>query len=270
LSIYTSNGNFYYKLRNTYNDGSSIKNTYVIIGEKNNDLSIDEPNNLYIDFNLHNTENGQKFLSLSEPKTEYSNASESDLQQKGNTNADNNNSRSVRAVWTKVKNLQFTGTTKIKNAEDVAQIMSLLENKSVEHAFAIHIDEKGNSHIQFLSIGGTTGTVVDTKISQSIWNVDRGSGEGGDFNISNAALNPSKGSVYFIDFQWLGVGRIRFGSFWRGKKIVHHEIYNAGSVDYSYMRTGTLPARIEQVNYLLAGSVSELRSYSMAVISSTN
>ena len=62
LSIYTSNGNFYYKLRNTYNDGSSIKNTYSFVSKKNNDLSIDEPNNLYIDFNLHNTEDGQKFI----------------------------------------------------------------------------------------------------------------------------------------------------------------------------------------------------------------
>jgi len=52
LSIYTSNGNFYYKLRNTYNDGSSIKNTYNFVSKKNNDLSIDEPNNLYIDFNF--------------------------------------------------------------------------------------------------------------------------------------------------------------------------------------------------------------------------
>ena len=42
--------------------------------------------------------------------------------------------------------------------------MSLLENKLVEHAFAIHIDQEGNSQVQFLSIGGVTGTVVDTNI----------------------------------------------------------------------------------------------------------
>ncbi len=42
--------------------------------------------------------------------------------------------------------------------------MSLLENKTVEHAFAIHIDKDGNSNIQFISIGGITGTVVDARI----------------------------------------------------------------------------------------------------------
>lgn len=64
LTIYTSNGNFEYKLKNTYNDGSSIKNIYFNISKKNNDklLPIDEPNNLYIDFNLHNSEDCQKFI----------------------------------------------------------------------------------------------------------------------------------------------------------------------------------------------------------------
>ena len=94
----------------------------------------------------------------------YFNAGERNLQRQGNTSDNNDNRRSVRAVWTKYKNIQFKGTTKIKNAEDVAQIMSLLENKSVEHAFAIYIDQDGNSHIQFLSIGGGTATVVDTNI----------------------------------------------------------------------------------------------------------
>lgn len=116
---------------------------------------------------LNKTQDVKKFLSLSEPGTEYSNSSQLDLFGQGDTASNNNNKRSVRAVWTKYKNLQFKGTTKVKNAEDVAQIMSLLENKSVEHAFAIHIDQDGNSHIQFLSIGGTTGTVVDPKLVAS-------------------------------------------------------------------------------------------------------
>ena len=47
--------------------------------------------------------------------------------------------------------------------------MSLLENKSVEHAFAIHIDEEGNSHIQFLSIGGVTGKITDKNIRRELW-----------------------------------------------------------------------------------------------------
>jgi N12 class adenine-specific DNA methylase len=128
---------------------------------------INEPNEGYGNnrtLALNTTKDGQKFLSLTEPGTEYSNSSQPNLWQQGDTDSGDNNRRSVRAIWTKYKNIQFKGTTKVKNAEDVAQIMSLLENKYNEHAFAIHIDQDGNSHIQFLSIGGITGTVVDPRI----------------------------------------------------------------------------------------------------------
>ena len=87
---------------------------------------------------------------------------------KGNVQREEDNSqgysRSVIGVWNKTKDLQFTGTTKVRNAEDVAHIMRLLENKNVEHGFAVHVDAKGNSHIQYLSVGGTTGTVIDSRL----------------------------------------------------------------------------------------------------------
>ena len=65
ISLYTSNGNFTYELRNVYNDGSSIKSTYF---KKFDDvetkfLSIDEPNNFYIELHMHtNYKNQQKFI----------------------------------------------------------------------------------------------------------------------------------------------------------------------------------------------------------------
>ena len=65
ISLYTSNGNFTYELRNVYNDGSSIKSTYF---RKFDDvetkfLPIDEPSNFYIELHMHtNYENKQKFI----------------------------------------------------------------------------------------------------------------------------------------------------------------------------------------------------------------
>ncbi|MBC7525365.1 MAG: hypothetical protein H7239_13130 [Flavobacterium sp.] len=103
----------------------------LITSETNNNLA------------LNKTNDGQEFLSFGEPRTEYSDSSERNLQQEGDTNVDSNNRRSVRAIWTKYKNIQFKGTTKIKNAAVIAQIMRELENKLVEHAF-IQIDQKGN------------------------------------------------------------------------------------------------------------------------------
>jgi hypothetical protein len=60
------------------------------------------------------TKDGQDFLSLSEPGTEYSNSSQLNLQFEGDTGSSNNNCGSIRAVRTKYKNLQSRGTTKVK------------------------------------------------------------------------------------------------------------------------------------------------------------
>jgi hypothetical protein len=112
------------------------------------------------------------------------------------------------------------------------------------------------------------GSHVITRIPQSQWNVDRVNGIGGDFNISNANLDPGKGFVYFIDIQWLGVGRVRFGIIWGGKRVVCHEFLHNAELDFPYMRNGTMPARIEQINYNTAATITTLKHFSMAVIAS--
>jgi hypothetical protein len=70
----------------------------------------------------------------------------------------------VKAVWNKYKQIKFNGSVKVKDAEDVAHIMRKLEDKSVEHAFAVHVDKSGKAHIQFLGMGGPTATVVDPRL----------------------------------------------------------------------------------------------------------
>jgi len=70
----------------------------------------------------------------------------------------------VKAVWNKYNQIKFNGSVKVKDAEDVAHIMRKLEDKSVEHAFAVHVDKSGKAHIQFLGMGGPTSTVVDPRL----------------------------------------------------------------------------------------------------------
>jgi len=129
--------------------------------------------------------------------------------------------------------------------------------------------ELSGSAIATVVRSSATGTVVDTKISQSAWNVDRADGSGGDTNISDAHLDVSKGAVYFFDFQWLGVGRVRFGMIWNGVPVVLHQVTNNANLTLPYMGKSNLPCRIEQINYGTAGSTSELRSFSMAVTAAT-
>jgi DNA repair protein RadC/uncharacterized protein YdcH (DUF465 family) len=70
----------------------------------------------------------------------------------------------VKAVWNKYKQIKFNGSVKVKDAEDVAHIMRKLEDKAVEHAFAVHVDKNGKAHIQFLGMGGPTSTIVDPRL----------------------------------------------------------------------------------------------------------
>ena len=67
----------------------------------------------------------------------------------------------VRGMWRETKDIQFNGKVKIESPDDVAEIFALLENKSIEHSFAIYIDEKGYPTIQFLSVGARSQTVID-------------------------------------------------------------------------------------------------------------
>ncbi len=108
----------------------------------------------------------------------------------------------------------------------------------------------------------TSGSVVHTKVSQANWNVDKCDGTGNSgYNIDLTKIN-----VYWLDYQWLGAGRVRFGIFADdGSRIVCHQFENAGANSLPYMRTGTLPARMENVNTSATGSVSELRSVCIGV-----
>lgn len=52
---------------------------------------------------------------------------------------------------------------------------------------------------------------TDAWIAQASWNGDLMDGTGGSSNPSGQNLDPTKGNVFQIRFQWLGFGRIEFG-----------------------------------------------------------
>lgn len=110
-----------------------------------------------------------------------------------------------------------------------------------------------------------TGSIVENVVPQSEWNVDRLDGSEGDFNISRHQLNPLAAQVMFIDYQWLGAGRVRFGFVIDGDYIVCHEFRHANNISNPYMRTGTLPLTFEQTNYDATASPSFLYTISAAV-----
>lgn len=90
----------------------------------------------------------------------------------------------------------------------------------------------------------TSGTPSETKIAQTDWNLDTLDGNG----PSKFNLDPTKTQILFFDFEWLGVGRVRFGFFIDGVPIYCHEVLNTNTLDKVYMSTPNLPLRYEIEN----------------------
>lgn len=84
-----------------------------------------------------------------------------------------------------------------------------------------------------------------TYIDKANWNFqgvnDQLDGQG----PSGYTFDPSKAHIFIIDFQWLGVGGVRFGV-GSGNSVVYiHQQDHAGVVDNVYMSSPNLPCRYE-------------------------
>lgn len=111
----------------------------------------------------------------------------------------------------------------------------------------------------------TSGSITESHYPQGDWVIDRLDGSGGQFNISGKTLNPSKTQVMFIDLQWLGAGRVRYGFVIDGVPIVCHEINNANLRSNPYMRSGSLPITFEIENIAATASPTYLYNISSSV-----
>jgi hypothetical protein len=100
----------------------------------------------------------------------------------------------------------------------------------------------------------TSGSVVDSEAVQADWNIDKFDGSG----PSGITLDLSKTQIFVIDFQWLGVGRVRFGIDIGGKVQYCHEIINSNEQTTVYMQSPTLPLRYEIINTGTAASQTDL------------
>jgi hypothetical protein len=89
-----------------------------------------------------------------------------------------------------------------------------------------------------------TGTAVDNKVYQSSWNFDKLDGTG----PSGYTLDITKTQLFYTDFQWLGVGRVRTGFVIGGVYTPIHEFNHANYIANVYMTNPTLPVRCEIIN----------------------
>ena len=91
----------------------------------------------------------------------------------------------------------------------------------------------------------TSGTPTDILVPQSSWNLDTMDGYG----PSGIKLDLTKTQIFYIDFQWLGVGRVRYGFVGANGMLVYcHQIVNSNTNTVVYMSTPNLPVRYEISN----------------------
>lgn len=87
----------------------------------------------------------------------------------------------------------------------------------------------------------TSGTPVDIAIPRADWNINRLDGLGPD----RITVDFDTAVIFWIDLEWLGVGRVRFGVVYNGIPYVCHERSHSNLFDKVYMRTANLPIRYE-------------------------
>lgn len=120
--------------------------------------------------------------------------------------------------------------------------------------------------VYFVSRSKVTGSVVDTKVAQADWNVDKLDGTG----PSLITLNLDDPQILFTDVEWLGVGSVRMGFVINGQLIHCHTFHHANddaSPKGAYMQTACLPVRAEIENTGNTASNSTLKIVCSTVIS---
>lgn len=109
------------------------------------------------------------------------------------------------------------------------------------------LDDEGTIKLQVYKNGS-----VAEEVNQSNWNSDTLDGNG----PSGITIDFTKTQILEIDFEWLGVGRVRVGFNIDGVEIIAHKFDHANSLTSVYMSTPNLPLRYWVENDGTAGAAT--------------
>lgn len=123
--------------------------------------------------------------------------------------------------------------------------------------------ERDGTTVNLVRRSFVTGSVVETRVPQSQWNLDKLDGTG----PSLLTLDLSKAQILFTDIEWLGVGSVRQGFVINGKFIHVHTWNHANLINSTYITTACLPVRAEIENTGTTSSNSTLNIICSTVIS---
>jgi hypothetical protein len=120
-----------------------------------------------------------------------------------------------------------------------------------------------NSTLSFVERSYITGSVTESIINQSNWNVDTMDGNG----PSGILLDITKAQILFMDIEWLGLGTVRMGFVINGNYYVCHKFHHANIITSTYITTASLPLRYEITNTGATSGASTLKQICSTVLS---
>jgi len=123
--------------------------------------------------------------------------------------------------------------------------------------------ELADSTLSFVERSFVTGSVTETRVAQSSWNLDKLDGSG----PSGLTLDITKAQIFWMDIEWLGLGTVRLGFVINGIFIPCHAFHHANILTSTYITTAILPLRYEIENTGTTASNSTLKQVCSSVIS---
>ena len=126
-----------------------------------------------------------------------------------------------------------------------------------------YLELNSTNEPSFVKRSSVTGSLVNTEVSKTDWNIDTLDGNG----PSGITLDLSKVQIVWFDFEWLGSGTVRCGFVIDGVFIHCHSFQHANVTSGTYMTTACLPVRVELTNTDTTASSSTLKQICTTVIS---
>ena len=121
-------------------------------------------------------------------------------------------------------------------------------------------DQTGSLQFVIRSATGGTGSLVEERVKQADWNVNT-------LLSGSFVLDVTKTQLFFTDFQWLAVGRVRCGFVYKGNTVICHTFDHTNELNVAYMQNPNLPVRCEVVNTANTATTSSMEQICSTVVS---
>jgi hypothetical protein len=117
--------------------------------------------------------------------------------------------------------------------EDVTKRVGYFDNLN-----GIFFEQDATGKLSFVLRSSTSGAATEVRVFQEDWNIN--TLLTGDF-----VLDITNTQLFFIDFQWLAVGRVRCGFVHKGIFVLCHVFDHSNVLNVAYMANPNLPIRSE-------------------------